>query len=324
MASSSSSGRRQANTSEESQESSTTFTSSSSVESVIDSTTRGRLGFPSPLPPHRPLRDEQPDTSLPENTQSEVLSKVDQLMKNRSLTWRTMVFLSRQASAQAILKCPTVWIDAPLPEDDSWYILLRDIRDYLSRTIPQMIAVELIDMSFFAPPLHIPVEQSHPIVPVWDRLVDDIITYLSNPLWSIISGVRRGHEDSVKPVTIVIASARPSELEQYGPIILQRTREYGLTDIKVVFLEVEDLFSNGNDTRDPEKIPPSDSYVTSKALCMGASVGIKDNITSNGTIGGHIILTHGSEKYNLGVTNRHVVSIEREHSMSSILSYAGR
>lgn len=158
MASSSSSSRRQANTSEESQESSATLTSSSSGESVIDSTTRGRIGFPSPLPQHHPLRNEQPDTLLPDKTQSEILSKVSQLMRYRYLTWRTMARLSRHASAHATSKCPTVWVDAPVPDDDSWYILLRDIYDYLSKSLPRIIAVEIIDMSFLTPPLHIPVE----------------------------------------------------------------------------------------------------------------------------------------------------------------------
>lgn len=285
--------------------------SSSSVESVIDSTVRGRLGFPSPLPPHRPLRDEEVETSMPDDTQNEILLKVGQLMDHRRLAFRTMVFLSRHASAQTSWRCPTVWVDAPVPNDDSWYILLRDIRDYLSKAIPQTVAVEIIDMSLFAPPIHFPVEESHPIVPIWDRLVGDFIRDLNCPLWSSISGVRRGQERANSPVTIVITSKCPSQIQQYEARIIQTIRENGLSGIEVAFLEVEDLFSNGNNTTALERIPPPISYATSKALYMGASVGVKDDPICSGTIGGHIILTYGSKKYDLGVTNCHVISLEK-------------
>ena len=215
---------------------------SNPVEPNIDSTVHGRLGFPSPLPPHRSLGEETPETSLPDDIRSEILSKISQLMKYHHVDCRPMVFLSREESAQTSSKCPTVLIDVPLPNNDSWYILLRDIHDYLLRNYPQTIAVEIIDMSLFTLPLHLPVEQSHPIIPVWDRLVKDIRTDLSSRHWSSISSVRRGHENSPKPVTIVITTPCPAELEQHEPTIIQRAKEYGLTDIKVAFVEVKNLF----------------------------------------------------------------------------------
>lgn len=165
-------------------------------------------------------------------------------------------------------------------------------------------------MSLFAPPIHFPVEESHPIVPIWDRLVRDFIRDLNCPLWSSISGVRRGQERANSPVTIIITSKCPSQIQQYETRIIQTIRENGLSGIEVAFLEVEDLFSNGNDTTALERTQPPISYATSKALYMGASVGVKDDPICSGTIGGHIILTYGS-KYDLGVTNCHVVSLEK-------------
>lgn len=80
------------------------------------------------------------------------------------------------------------------------------------------------------------------------------------------------------------------------------------------------FFRNGNDKIDLEKTPPAKSYVTSKALYMGASVGIKDNPTSSATIGGQIILSYGSKKHYCGVTTSHAVSIEKPgQGMSSFL-----
>lgn len=73
---------------------------------------------------------------------------------------------------------------------------------------------------------------------------------------------------------------------------------------------------------DLENIPPPSSYATSKALYMGPNVGIKDDPTSSGTIGGHAILTRGRKKHHIGVTNCHVVSTEKKgQGMSPILSY---
>lgn len=310
MASSYSSSRRQANTSDESQESSVTFTSSSSLESVIDSTVPGRLGFPSPLPPHCPS-DEKPETSLPDKTKTEILSKVSQLLNYRRVAFRSMFLVSRQATAHTSSKCPTVLVDGPVRDDDSWYIILRDIREYLSKTIPQAIAVEIIDLSLFVLPIHFPVEKIHPIVPVWGEVLRNIIREINSPLWSSISCVRRGQERSKSPVTIVLTSKCPSELRQEEYKITQIIRAYSLSGIEVQFLEVESLFANGNDKIDLEKIPPAKSYVTSNALYMGASVGIKDNPTSSATIGGQIILSYGNKKHYFGVTNSHVVSIEK-------------
>lgn len=310
MASSSSSSRRQANTSDESQNSSATFTSSSSVESVIDSTVPGRLGFPSPLPPHRP-RDEKPETSLPDKTKEEILSKVSRLLNHRGVTFRSISLVSRQATAQTSSKCPTVLVDGPVRDDDLWYILLRDIREVLNTASPEAIAVEIIDLSLFVLPIHFPVEKTHPIVPVWGEVLRTIIKEIDSSLWSSISCVRRGHERSKSPVTIVLTSKCPSKLRQEEYKITPIIRAYSLSGIEVRFLEVESVFSNGNDKIDLENIPPAKSYVTSKALYMGASVGIKDNPTSTGTIGGQIILSYGSKKHYFGVTSSHVVSIEQ-------------
>lgn len=80
--------------------------------------------------------------------------------------------------------------------------------------------------------------------------------------------------------------------------------------MNVAFLEVRNLCSAGNDT-DPETIPQSMLYATSKSLYIGASVGIQDDLIHSGTLGGCIILTCGSEKYDLGVTNCHVVSLKK-------------
>lgn len=153
MASSSSSSCRQTNTSDVSQ------------ESVIDSTVPGRFGFPSPLPPYFP-GNEKTEMSLPDKTKTGVLSKVSQLLKDRRIAFRSIVLVSRQATAQTSAKCPTVLVNAPVRDDDAWYIVLRDIREYLSNTIPQAIAMEIIDASRFILPMHFPVEKTHPIIPV--------------------------------------------------------------------------------------------------------------------------------------------------------------
>lgn len=92
-----------------------------------------------------------------------------------------------------------MWVDAPVPNDDSWYVTLRDIHDYLSKEIPWQVAVEIIDMSLFITPFHFPVEESHPIVPIWGKLVNDIIEDLNSPLLSSIFGVRCGLDHANSP-----------------------------------------------------------------------------------------------------------------------------
>lgn len=213
MASSGSSSRLQANTSDESQESSATFTSSSSVESVIEYTVPGRLGFPSPLPPHCPGH-ENPETSLPNETKTEILSKVSQLLNFHNVAFRSMFLVSRQATAHTSSKCPTVLVDGPVRDDDLWYIILRDIYEYLSKTVPRAITVEIMDLSLFALPMHFPVEKTHPIVSVWVVVLRNIIKEINSPRWSSISCVRRGHEYLESPVTIVLTSKCPSEFRQ--------------------------------------------------------------------------------------------------------------
>lgn len=74
------------------------FMPSSSVESIIDSTVHGQPGFPAPLSPHCPLRDEVVGALMPGGTQNETLLKVGQMMGHRCLTFRKMALLSRQAS----------------------------------------------------------------------------------------------------------------------------------------------------------------------------------------------------------------------------------
>lgn len=68
-------------------------------------------------------------------------------MGHCSITSREMVLLSRQASAQASWMCPTVWVDTPPPNGNSWHAILREIRGHLSKVIPQTVAVETINMS---------------------------------------------------------------------------------------------------------------------------------------------------------------------------------
>lgn len=112
-------------------------------------------------------------------------------------------------------------------------------------------------------------------------------------------------------MTIVLTSKCPSELRQEEDKLTQIIRAYSLSGIEVQFLEVESLFANGNDRVDVNTIPPAKSYITSNALCMGASVGIKNNPTSSGTIGGQIILSYGNKNHYFGVTNSHAVSIKK-------------
>ena len=117
----------------------------------------------------------------------------------------------------------------------SWYILLGEIRDYLSKAIPQTIAVVIIDMSLSVLPIHFPVEESHPIVPIWDRLIYDVIRDLNSSLWPSISCVRQGRER-------VNSAECLSQIQKYEATIIQGTRKDGLSGNEVAFLEVK-IFS---------------------------------------------------------------------------------
>lgn len=118
---------------------------------------------------------------------------------------------------------------------NSWYILLGEIRDYLSKAIPQTIAVVIIDMSLSVLPIHLPVEESHPIIPIWDRLIHDVIRDLNSPLWPSISCVRQGRERVNSPECL-------SQIQKYEATIIQGTINDGLSGNEVAFLEVK-IFS---------------------------------------------------------------------------------
>ena len=109
---------------------------------------------------------------FPDGTQNRTPLKVGQSMGHCSITSREMVLLSRQASAQASWMCPTIWVDTPPPNGNSWHAILREIRGHLSKVIPQTVAVRL---------------STCPIVPIWDRPVHNLIRDLNAPRWSIIS-----------------------------------------------------------------------------------------------------------------------------------------
>lgn len=214
-----------------------------------------------------------------------------------------------------------MWVDAPVSDDDSWYVTLRDIHDYLAKEISWQVAVEIIDMSLFITPFHFPVEESHPIVPIWHKLVNNIIEDLNSPLWPSIFRVRCGLDLANSQVTIIITSKYASQLEQYKTHIVQIIRQNGLSGINVVFLEVHYLFSAGNDT-DPETTSQSMSYATSESLYMRASVGIQGDPIRQWDTWQLIVLTCGSGKYNLGVTNFHVVPLEKLEQGIFVLSYS--
>lgn len=62
---------------------------------------------------------------------------------------------------------------------------------------------------------HFPVKESHLIVPIWGKLVNNIIEDFNSPPWSSIFGVRYGLDLTNSLITIIVTSKYTSQLEQY-------------------------------------------------------------------------------------------------------------
>ncbi|KAK2799186.1 hypothetical protein FQN50_008575 [Emmonsiellopsis sp. PD_5] len=198
---------------------------------------QGRLGFPAPLP--RSPTDYRPaDNDFPS---LELVQAVNSLLSRHKIEYHNTLYVSRQPSPSESDYRPTILIPAVSPSDDSWYILLRDIKEYLVQKSLTHVCVEIYDPVLFKLPAHFPVEKAHPIMEVWPRLADDIVRIVEPKLCSSICCVRRGHEKEAErnPVTIVLTSEYPAQLaSDSNETILHRIRHYGLEGIEIAYVEV--------------------------------------------------------------------------------------
>ncbi|KAK2806025.1 hypothetical protein FQN51_007978 [Onygenales sp. PD_10] len=281
---------------------STNNPSVTSPGSIIDAKVKYRLGFPSPLPPYK-TPHYIPSKDIPgEMIMDAVISSLHQ----RKVDFHSICIVSRQASAVLLEPRPTVRIAAPCVEDDSWYLLLRDIDEFLIRNfslLGQHICVEICDPMAFRLPAHFPIDKDHPIVAVWEDLVQDIVEIVGiTSQWSSICAVRRGFDTIVvnNPVTIIVTSKYPALLEAYGATIRFRCRDYRLQEIDVAFVEVDDGFRSVEDGR---------SFPVVDELFMGAGVGPSNDPEATGTLGGTLTMTNGDTKHVVGFTSFHVVAV---------------
>lgn len=109
----------------------------------------------------------------------------------------------------------TLLIDAQHDRSsDSWYLSLQDIFSYLRENNLSHIRVEMIDGKHSRAPGSFIVEPSHPLVPVWPGIRDQIITTLGARPWLSLSATRRGTHEILEenPVTILIMTPCPADL----------------------------------------------------------------------------------------------------------------
>ncbi|GAD94396.1 predicted protein [Paecilomyces variotii No. 5] len=276
----------------------------SSTESIIDASHPFRLGFPAPLPnfptPHFTADDN------PLVDREEIIQTITSLLKQRDITWGTIVVVSRRTSATISDRRPTIIITAPAVENDSWYLVLKDIQEYLLKNSLDKICVEIHDPEGLKIPAHFPVEAEHPIVSVWPKLLEDIVTVLEPALWHSVSAVRRGYNNNARlnPVTIVITSKYPMELSLSRPTIQFRCRQYRLEKIDVCFVKVEAILSAGG-FQFPDE---GRDFALSTDLSPGSSIGLSSEPRATGTLGGKIIVQREDIFHEVGVTNFHVIS----------------
>ncbi|OJD11450.1 hypothetical protein ACJ73_09535 [Blastomyces percursus] len=287
-------------------------TSVSSTESIIDASQAFRLGFPAPLPTLPTPHSTNDDNLVVSH--DEIVRKITSLLNRRGITWGTVVVVSRRASATVSDRRPTILITAPAVKDDSWYLLLKDTQEYLVKSSLDKVCVEIYDPEGLKIPAHFPVEAEHPIVSVWRKLLEDIITVLDPLLWHSVSVVRRGYDNNAQsnPVTIAITSKYPMQLSPSKPTIQLRCGQYGLEKIDVCFLKVDTIFSAGGFQYPDE----GRDFAFSADLSPGASIGLSSEPRATGTLGGKLIVQRGNSIHELGVTNFHIVA--SHHSLQGI------
>ncbi|KAK2753091.1 hypothetical protein FQN55_005051 [Onygenales sp. PD_40] len=266
---------------------------------LIVAAKEGRLGFPAPLPRSstewRPADDGFPSLEL--------VQAVNSLLSRHKIEYHNTLYVSRQPSSSESEYRPTILIPAVSTSDDSWYILLRDIKEYLVQNSLPQVCAEIYDPVFFRLPAHFPVEETHPIVQIWPRLADDIVQIVEPKLCSSISCVRRGHEAEPgrNPVTIVLTSEYPAKLaSESKQTILYRMRHYGLEGIEIAYVEVENILD-----ADPSGGPRA--FPVTNELSMGCGIGLEGDAVASATLGGKLVVSLGGTDYQVGVTNFHVV-----------------
>jgi hypothetical protein len=218
----------------------------------------------------------------------EVVEKVASLVKKHSIPTRLIDLVSGPGSL-ASERRPTVMIEASAAESNLWYLLLKDIQEYFE-------AASLRDSMCLQLPVHFPVEEVHPIVPVWSNLLKDIVSVLDPHLWYSVSAVRRSHYPNTNkyPVTIVVTSKYPRQCAVVEPTLQLRCHHYGLEDIEVSFVQVDNILdANGSQAPD---------FPLSPNLNPGASIGLDFKPLSTGSLGGKVIVTRGITKHEVGVT----------------------
>lgn len=164
------------------------------------------------------------------------------IIQRQDIKWETVIVVQRRASGEMSSQCPTLLITALEENNDGWYLMLKDIQEFLRANHSHLVSVEIIYPTPLKLPAHFPIEDDHPIVSIWSQLQKSIATIIRDTPWSSISVVRRGFDNNAKnnPVTIVITSPSPAQLSHLRSTLHYRGRDFGLLGIEIAFVRVDD------------------------------------------------------------------------------------
>ncbi|KAL9130378.1 MAG: hypothetical protein Q9217_001436 [Psora testacea] len=303
---SSRSSRRKLNVSEES--------SSSTGSVMIDTTSKYRIGIPSPLRA-LPLESEYPHTGSPAyHDFLRVSDDITIALLEKGVRGFTVSFVQRFEPGDTpteqdwtVLICTT--------RQERWVAALEAIHELLLNHGINGFGIEILDSratQYFY----------HPVVTdefrnAWSILQVQIIGALGlGPEWQTLSIFNRGHieEESTPTVTVGLTKAADLRWQAAKYELLQALLE-AHPEIEVAYVRSNLL---GFTTSPTSPAVCLDVEAFTKPVQMGSSIGIE----SSGTLGGYVTVRYQGQTEVMGLTNHHVIATD-DMTIGELIHVAG-
>lgn len=253
---------------------------------------------------------------------SEIYNQVSPLLTEYQIPYFKFSMIARISRVKESEPIPTVLVGVDHvspPQSARWREAARKIHAELSPLLPD-ISVELIDEKLAQRPHCYPVEPSHPIIPKWDDICNDILRVCDICEWTGIACWRYGVEFNIEefdpeenPVTIIVtvleSAVGPftSSLRQIRDILA----EYSVDDVDILFMK--------NERHSHYEESQRDNFLCQEAcsryVLPGVGIGIQDSSTMISTLGGIVELKFPNDPtwYPYGLTCFHGVYPPSKH-----------
>lgn len=253
---------------------------------------------------------------------SEIYNQVSPFLTEYQIPYFKFSMIGRISRVKESEPIPTVLVDVDHvspPQSALWREAARKIHAKLSPLLPD-ISVELIDEKLARRPHCYPVEPSHPIIPKWDDICNDILRVCDVCEWTGVACWRYGVEFDLEefdpednPVTIIVSVLESavgpfaSSLQQIRDILA----EYSVDDVDILFMKNERHSHYEESQPDPVLCPEA----CSRYVLPGVGIGIQNSSTMISTLGGIVELKFPNDPawYPYGLTCFHGVYPPSKH-----------